>query len=93
MGSFGELKKNSAEKVGAGASGLNPFTDAERQRVRDDPEYVYMFRHSLNRLTLVSTKGSEPNNMFGAFMIGIMKKRLGESRGEFKKLISEWSSD
>jgi cation diffusion facilitator CzcD-associated flavoprotein CzcO len=72
------------------------FTDADKQRFKDDPEYHLMFRKrieaEINSLFGMYQQGSEMSNTFRKVITEEMNRRLGPGHEELKKfIIPKWS--
>jgi cation diffusion facilitator CzcD-associated flavoprotein CzcO len=72
------------------------YTDEEKQRFRDDPEYLLLYRKRLestvNNLFDVFISGSEVSRMADETMRAEMNRRIGPGHEELKeKLIPKWS--
>jgi len=72
------------------------FTEAEKKRFREDPEYHLEYRRNqeieMNKTTSLYIKGSEVSKAVKKQMTAEMIRRIGPGHEELKKkLIPEWS--
>jgi cation diffusion facilitator CzcD-associated flavoprotein CzcO len=77
------------------AAGKHAYTEKEKQRFREDPEYLQAYRTRIERGTAsgwdMFYRGSELNLKFKEFTQGSMRERLGTREDLIAKLIPNWS--
>ncbi len=77
------------------AAGKHSYTDKEKQRFRDDPEYLLEYRRKVERSVVSGFRtfyrGSELNLATKKFMQEDMAKKLGDRNDLKQRFIPKWS--
>ncbi len=77
------------------AAGKHSYTEKEKQKFRDDPEYHLKYRQEVERsvagLFRMFLRGSEANIMAKKYLQDDMARKLGDREDLKKRFIPEWS--
>ena len=88
-------KEADPEAMEPQAAGKHQYTEKEKQRFRDDNDYLLKYRTQVEQAVVggirMFYRGSELNKQAKALMQGDMAKKLGDNEDLKKRIIPDWS--